>query len=109
MADGTSTCVSLAHYPFFMCLVVVLLRIKKSALADAHQQWRFLSLFFNQINFPMSPGNLQPTLLPSNYIASSTIKHCAISVPFIHNWTVNLQQLQCLQEFLSHRLLLLLR
>lgn len=42
--------------------LVVLLQIKKSALADAHQQWRFVSLFFNQINFPMSLGNLQPTL-----------------------------------------------
>ena len=72
--------------------LVVLLQIKKSALADAHQQWRFVSLFFNQINFPMSLGNLQPTLLPSNYITSSTIKHCAISVPSIHNWTVNLQK-----------------
>ena len=72
--------------------LVVLLQIKKSALADTHQQWRFVSLFFNQINFPMSLGNLQPTLLPSNYITSSTIKHCAISVPFIHNWTVKLQK-----------------
>ena len=92
MVEGASTSVSLTHYPFFMCLVVVLLRIKKLALADAHQQWRFLSLFFSQINFPMSLGNLQPTLLPSNYITSSTIKHCAISIPFMHNWTVNLVQ-----------------
>ena len=33
----------------------------------------FLSLFFNQINIPMSLGNLQPTLLPSNYITSHSL------------------------------------
>ena len=74
---------------------------QKISLGRCPSTMAFLSLFFNQTNLPMSLGNLQPTLLPSNYITShslfylhclSTIKHCAILMPFIHNWTANLQQ-----------------
>ena len=98
-AAGTTSCVSLTPLSIFHVPCNSSFEDQEIGLGKCPQPWNFLSLFFSQINFPMSLGGLPQITLHFSYIItrSQFYPHCRLTIkiyttwiPFIYNSTANL-------------------